>query len=334
MKMGVCDMHSAIYTSPYHLPLLRNPNPNQFLPKFSLLIDKQQDIFTQSNSIELSSDSFSRRLILLRHAHSSSHNPSLRDHDRPLSKSGKADAVRVSRNLQQLGWIPELILSSDAARTKETLKIMQEQVHELMEAEVHFVSSFYSIAAMDGQTAEHLRKVICKYSRDEILTVMCMGHNRGWEEAASMFSGASVELKTCNAALLEASGKSWDEAFDAAGFGGWKLLGIEEKGGSKSLQSCLLPSSTVSSSLSLSLLQQRSSVLLLLLLLVLLLSIFFIIFPISYDFSFSIIIIIIQFHCLSFQLHLPLKVETTIFSLLLLGATHPLFPSRWGRIDI
>lgn len=137
------------------------------------------------------------------------------DHDRPLSKSGKEDAVRVSRKLQQLGWIPELILSrlailwllfvlwvfdnwiwgslgwicvfglyyidfwccSDAARTKETLEIMQEQVRELVEAEVHFVSSFYSIAAMDGQTAEHLQKIICRYSRDEILTVMWVSTN-------------------------------------------------------------------------------------------------------------------------------------------------------------
>lgn len=39
----------------------------------------------------------------------------------------------------------------------------------------------------------------------------CMGHNKGWEEAASMLSGASIELKTCNAALLEASGQSWNE---------------------------------------------------------------------------------------------------------------------------
>ena len=38
-----------------------------------------------------------------------------------------------------------------------------------------------------------------------------MGHNKGWEEAASMLSGASIELKTCNAALLEAIGKSWEE---------------------------------------------------------------------------------------------------------------------------
>jgi len=38
-----------------------------------------------------------------------------------------------------------------------------------------------------------------------------MGHNKGWEEAASVFTGAEVELKTCNAALLEATGKSWEE---------------------------------------------------------------------------------------------------------------------------
>ncbi|XP_028066768.1 uncharacterized protein At3g52155, chloroplastic-like isoform X7 [Camellia sinensis] len=64
---------------------------------------------------------------------------------------------------------------------------------------------------MDTHTAEHLQHAICKFSRDEILTVMCMGHNRGWEEAASMFSGTSIELKTCNAALLEATGKSWED---------------------------------------------------------------------------------------------------------------------------
>ncbi|XP_031103540.1 uncharacterized protein At3g52155, chloroplastic [Ipomoea triloba] len=167
-----------------------------------------------------------RRLILLRHAHSSWENRSLRDHDRPLSKAGQLAAAKVSHELWRLGWIPGLILCSDAVRTRETLKIMQEQVPAFLEAEVHFLSSFYSVAAMDGQTAEHLRQAICKYSKDDILTVMCMGHNRGWEEAASMFSGAPIELKTCNAALLEATGKSWEETFSLAGLGGWGLQGI------------------------------------------------------------------------------------------------------------
>ncbi|CAI9087078.1 OLC1v1021058C1 [Oldenlandia corymbosa var. corymbosa] len=188
---------------------------------------------TQGQSLSTASASQSdvRRLVLLRHAESSWHNRSLRDHDRPLSDTGQKDAVKVSQKLQLLGWIPQLIISSDARRTRETLKIMQEEVEGFLEAEVHFLSSFYSVAAMDGQTAEHLQRAICEYARDEILTVMCMGHNRGWEEAASMLCGASVELKTCNAALLQADGKSWEEAFSLAGFGGWKLQGIVKPDG-------------------------------------------------------------------------------------------------------
>ncbi|KAG6744446.1 hypothetical protein POTOM_051075 [Populus tomentosa] len=180
----------------------------------SLVIEETSTTMSDTNTdtdIETDSQSVSRRLILLRHAKSSWDDRSLRDHDRPLSKSGELDAAEVSQKLLQLDWIPQLILSSDALRTKETLKIMQQQVPDFLDAEVHFISSFYSVAAMDGQTADHLQQAICNYSRDGILTVMCMGHNRGWEEAASMFSGASIELKTCNAALLEATGKSWEE---------------------------------------------------------------------------------------------------------------------------
>ncbi|KAF2311927.1 hypothetical protein GH714_027427 [Hevea brasiliensis] len=90
---------------------------------------------TEEESQQAPSKSVARRLILLRHAKSSWDNPSLRDHDRPLSKAGKDDAVQVSQKLQQLGWIPQLILSSDATRTRETLKIMQEQVTDLLDAE-------------------------------------------------------------------------------------------------------------------------------------------------------------------------------------------------------
>ncbi|XP_055836309.1 uncharacterized protein At3g52155, chloroplastic isoform X2 [Solanum dulcamara] len=135
--------------------------------------DQQQQISTSTETPTTTLSSVAaRRLILLRHAKSSWENRSIRDHDRPLSRSGQLDAIKVSQNLLKLGWIPQLILSSDALRTRETLKIMQEQVQAFLEAEVHFISSFYSVAAMDGQTAEHLRQAICKYSRDEILTVM------------------------------------------------------------------------------------------------------------------------------------------------------------------
>nr|GEW35554.1 hypothetical protein [Tanacetum cinerariifolium] len=38
-----------------------------------------------------------------------------------------------------------------------------------------------------------------------------MGHDRGWEEAASAISCTFIELKTCNVALLEADDESWEE---------------------------------------------------------------------------------------------------------------------------
>ncbi|XP_042518862.1 uncharacterized protein At3g52155, chloroplastic isoform X2 [Macadamia integrifolia] len=143
--------------------------PNRFSSR-SLLTGPVEGETTE----ETTPNSVSRRLILLRHAESSWDDRTLRDHERPLSKAGRVDAISVSRKLQQLGWIPELILSSDAARTRETLKIMQEQVQGFLEAEVHLFSSFYSIAAMDGQTAEHIQKAVCEYSRDEILTVILL----------------------------------------------------------------------------------------------------------------------------------------------------------------
>ncbi|XP_010910101.1 uncharacterized protein At3g52155, chloroplastic isoform X2 [Elaeis guineensis] len=201
-------------------PFRRNPSPR---PARSLSVSTAEPEVSEEGSAK---PLRRRRLILLRHAESALGDRFTKDHDRPLSKAGRADAISVSYKLQQMGWIPELILSSNATRTKETLQIMQEHAQGFSEAEVYFIPSFYSVAAMDGQTAEHLQKAVCEYSRDEILTVMCMGHNRGWEEAASMFSGATVELKTCNAALLEATGKSWDEAFTLAGLGGWKLCGV------------------------------------------------------------------------------------------------------------
>ncbi|KAI5065968.1 hypothetical protein GOP47_0018592 [Adiantum capillus-veneris] len=147
------------------------------------------------------------------------------DHDRPLNEQGRTASASLGSKLQLVGWLPDLILCSDSVRTRETLDVMKEHVPEFRNVEVHFLGSFYSVAAMDGHTAEHLQDTICKFARDDISTVMCMGHNRGWEEAASIFSGLAVELKTANAALLETIGSSWQEAFES-GAGSWTLSSI------------------------------------------------------------------------------------------------------------
>ena len=55
---------------------------------------------------------------------------------------------------------------------------------------------------------------------------MCIGHNKGWEEAASELSGQPVELKTATAAVLEAKpGDGWGDALAQAG-PAWALTGV------------------------------------------------------------------------------------------------------------
>eukprot|EP00245_Coleochaete_scutata_P005295 TRINITY_DN18747_c0_g1_i1.p1 TRINITY_DN18747_c0_g1~~TRINITY_DN18747_c0_g1_i1.p1 ORF type:complete len:285 (+),score=43.92 TRINITY_DN18747_c0_g1_i1:31-885(+) len=182
--------------------------------------------FSDSVAVEEAPPVLQRRLILLRHAKSSWADPSLRDHDRPLSKRGRRGASSVAQKLQQLGWIPDIILCSNSARTRETLEVMMNEVPLFRKAVVRFLGSYYTVAAMDGETAKHLQETVSQFTEQGTGCVMCMGHNRGWEEAASEFAGQQVELKTANAALLESAGGTWQEAFVQAGEGGWSLQGL------------------------------------------------------------------------------------------------------------
>uniref|UniRef100_A0A061R5Z5 Phosphoglycerate mutase family protein n=1 Tax=Tetraselmis sp. GSL018 TaxID=582737 RepID=A0A061R5Z5_9CHLO len=93
----------------------------------------------------------------------------------------------------------------------------------LLKVGVDFVQTFYTAAALDGHTRQELERAIEGLEHSEQLsTVMCMGHNKGWQEAATSFAGAPVSLKTATAALLEGSGATWEEAFQQ----GFCLQGI------------------------------------------------------------------------------------------------------------
>lgn len=62
-----------------------------------------------------------RRLILMRHAKSSWDEPALDDHARPLNGRGRRSAVALGKWLAEKGYLPDLVLCSTAARTRETL---------------------------------------------------------------------------------------------------------------------------------------------------------------------------------------------------------------------
>lgn len=60
------------------------------------------------------------RLILTRHAKSSWDDPTQTDHDRPLNARGIRSAGQIGQWLASRGDVPDEVLCSDAARTRET----------------------------------------------------------------------------------------------------------------------------------------------------------------------------------------------------------------------
>ena len=66
-----------------------------------------------------------KKLILMRHAKSDWTTQSGSDHDRVLSLRGRKAAPKIAAWLATQGHMPDQILTSDAARTLETLSLME-----------------------------------------------------------------------------------------------------------------------------------------------------------------------------------------------------------------
>lgn len=64
------------------------------------------------------------RLVLVRHAKSDWGTADLADHDRPLNARGRRDAPRMGAWIAAQDAAPDVVLCSDAVRTRETLALM------------------------------------------------------------------------------------------------------------------------------------------------------------------------------------------------------------------
>jgi phosphohistidine phosphatase len=136
------------------------------------------------------------------------------DHERPLNERGRHDAPRIAQKLVGLGWCPDLVLSSDSNRTRETFSLMADCFNGV---DCQFSSDLYHSGVRE------VASYVCRIP-DGPRTVMVLGHNPGWEHVVQYLSGEHIPMKTATAALLEIEAEDWNEAIRAAG--GWKLLDV------------------------------------------------------------------------------------------------------------
>lgn len=144
-----------------------------------------------------------RLLLLARHAKSSWDDAAQSDHQRPLNARGLRDAPRVGAHLRQHGWIPQLALSSDAMRTRQTWALMSPELAP--EAPVTWLHELYLASPSEilGQIAA---------APADCQALLALGHNPGMEDLAARLSGAWLRMTTANVVVLRGQGATWEEA--------------------------------------------------------------------------------------------------------------------------
>lgn len=122
------------------------------------------------------------RLYLLRHAKAGWALPGMRDFDRPLDASGRADAEIIGAAMRSRGYVPDLTLCSNARRARETLEGLAGQTDT---GKVLFFDTLYSEDA-----AGYLRLIREHGGPGSLLVI---GHNPMMEDLAMAVSGDGEE---------------------------------------------------------------------------------------------------------------------------------------------
>ncbi len=121
-----------------------------------------------------------RRLFLFRHAEAV-HSSKYSDRERPLTPAGREKAARVGAFLAETRQRIDLVVISDAVRTRETWDVAQAEYGEApkirVERKLYHAERRY---LMD----------LAREAPDEIEAAMIIGHNPAFAEFSAQFAGS------------------------------------------------------------------------------------------------------------------------------------------------
>ncbi len=153
-----------------------------------------------------------REIVLLRHGKSDWDSSAKSDHDRPLAKRGKRDAIRVGRFLSVVGAKPDYILCSTAARAVGTCKKARKAGK--WKAPVELSDSLYV------PTPEAVFEAI-QNAPDTCERLLVVGHEPTWSQMVRLLSGATAAMPTAAAACIEVNVDNWSQVEPGGGLLLW-----------------------------------------------------------------------------------------------------------------
>jgi len=158
-----------------------------------------------------------KRLALLRHAKSSWDDPGLDDFNRPLNERGWKAARRIGRELATRGLNFDVVLSSTAARTRETIDGVQENYD--FGAQIALEPQLYG--ASEAALLEIVRGL-----DESVKAPLIVGHNPGLEQLVAgltrndrrgLRQRVAGKYPTAALAIVELPASRWAEVERATG---------------------------------------------------------------------------------------------------------------------
>lgn len=153
-----------------------------------------------------------KTLFLLRHAKSSWDDPDLSDFNRPLNKRGLKAAPKMGAVMRKRKLQPQLILSSPAARAKETTRLISEAAG--LKTEVRYEQGIYEASV------GRLLKIVSQID-ESVNTAMLVGHNPGFEELLAGLTSESQRMPTAALACIELEVEKWSDVSTGSGKLAW-----------------------------------------------------------------------------------------------------------------
>ena len=143
-----------------------------------------------------------KSVFFVRHAKSSWENFNIPDHDRPLNKRGKKDALFMGHKMALLGWKPEIIISSTAKRAVKTTKKINKS---LKINNINFTKDLY--LASPSKIIFILNSL-----KDEYQSAMIVAHNPAMTEIINYFSDEYIyNVPTCGIFKVDFDIDKWEE---------------------------------------------------------------------------------------------------------------------------
>jgi len=149
-----------------------------------------------------------KTLYLLRHAKSSWKEPGLEDFDRPLNGRGQDAAPLVGRFIRKKKLTVDLLLSSPAARARQTASLVREAAG--LSAALLFDERIYEA------DAARLLEVVSQ-AAESADALMLVGHNPGLEELLRLLTGEERQMQTAALACVELDVEKWAKTRERAG---------------------------------------------------------------------------------------------------------------------